>query len=818
MKYLPLVLITILMSRDVFAAPVHLSGDGAPQMAIVVAPNASAEVRSLAIELSQALKTITGAEFSIQAQDGEQGIVIGTSEEWPGHLPKPAEGLSPLLAREDYLLKSEPHRLLIIGRTPLAVQNAVWDLLYRIGFRQYLPGKKWEMWPADPNLAVDLDVAESPDYFTRRLRVGATTWPENRKAVEEWKRRNRMISGFSLSSGHVYGRIVSQNREFFDKNPGTYTGPQRDPKLDASQQAVLDIVGTYVLKEMEKDPNRDSISMEPSDGGDWPEHSRLGSPSNQAVTLANYAAQILRTNYPGRKVGIYAYNLHSPPPDINVEPDVIVGVATSFIKGGYTADFLMEKWHEKGAEIGVREYLGVAAWDFGLPGRARASDLDYIGRTLSQFHERGARYWDSEVSEAWGVYGLGYFLAARALWNTKEADNRDALADEFFARSFGNSASIMKQLFQKCLLKSGNPMLSEDLIGRMYRLLDEALMLDNPPEVTARIEDFVLYARYVELMFRYQNSEGTSKRSVFDELVKLVQGNFSSFMFDRWTIFREIPGRVFRVKKSEILAWMKDAMDAAKPLDTQSMRKIVADGIKNNPLLDFESVAFSKDLKPYRTSSPGKGKAAAILLRGVNNIYLFAEQENSQFEFIIEAGMVYDNRGAVDVRLFSDQHAILDEAVASVKIEPNKFSQRVKLSSPYKGVHRLEISDGSGGTKVQWPAGQRAVFPASAEESTTFYSDHAMVFFVPKGSKIVGGYTNNRAGKIVTNRGNTVFDFSDMKGPGYFSVEVPKGADNACWSIQGVQGRKLLLTTPPYLARSEDELLIPREAQHEVKK
>lgn len=87
-----------------------------------------------------------------------------------------------------------------------------------------------------------------------------------------------------------------------------------------------------------------------------------------------------------------------------------------------------------------------------------------------------------------------------------------------------------------------------------------------------------------------------------------------------------------------------------------------------------------------------------------------------------------------------------------------------------------------------------------------FFSDHAMIFFVPKGSKTVGRYTNNRIGKIVANSRTTAFAFSGIKGPEYFSGEVPEEMDNTCCPIQS------------YLARSEAEVLIPREAQHEVGK
>ncbi len=794
------------------AEEVQLAHEGRALLPVVVAADAPEEVAALADELAQGLGRMTGGTFVVERGKAERGIFVGTSAEWPGLLPKPEEGgESAPLAREDYRLRTGKEQLWLVGRTPLAVQNAVWDLLYRLGFRQYLPGAKWEMWPHRPSLSVEVDAVERPDYFTRRLRVGNVgAWEPNRSAVEEWKRRNRMVSGFSLSSGHVYGRIVQQNAAFFAANPGAYTGSERDPKLDASYPGMLEIVEAYVNQTIKADPGRDSISMEPSDGSGWREDSPLGSPSNQAVVLANHAAEVLREIAPGRKVGIYAYHLHSPPPQIRVDRDVVAGVATSFIKGGYTAEVLMEGWRKQGAEIGVREYLGVSSWDYGLPGRARAADVHYLATTIPRFYELGARYWDAEATESWGVHGLGHFLTARLLWDTGEAARVDAVLEEFYTRSFGNAAGTMRRFYETCLLKSGKPLLSEDLIGRMYRLLDEALGLEASPEVSARIFDLVLYTRYVELMFRYQNSERSQKEAAFRELVRLAEGNSGSMMFDRWLFFREIPGRTFRVSKREVRKWLAPTLAEAEPLGPEALRQMAREGGQKYPPLPFEVASFSGELRPAPFDELPAGKTRGFTLRGNNRIVLHREaKDGPAFEFTVKGGIIYRDRGNVELRLFSEAHPVLDEPVATASIPPDQTEHSVRLASPYAGAHHLEIRDGSGGTRVEWPEGQRAVFPASADEGTTFHGTLSMVFYVPEGAKVVGGYSYNQSGQLLNAAGDLVYDFSQMEGPGYFSVEVSPGEGGACWKLQNFKGRKILLTVPPYLARSSGELLLP---------
>ena len=65
------------------------------------------------------------------------------------------------------------------------------------------------------------------------------------------------------------------------------------------------------LAQIAANPGRQSISMEPSDGGGWCECdacARLGSITDRALTLANAVAEAVTAKYPGKLVGMYAYN------------------------------------------------------------------------------------------------------------------------------------------------------------------------------------------------------------------------------------------------------------------------------------------------------------------------------------------------------------------------------------------------------------------------------------------------------------------------------------------------------------------------------
>ena len=56
-----------------------------------------------------------------------------------------------------------------------------------------------------------------------------------------------------------------------------------------------------------------------------------------------------------------------------------------------------------------------------------------------------------------------------------------------------------------------------------------------------------------------------------------------------------------------------------------------------------------------------------------------------------------------------------------------------------------------------------------------------------------------------------MIDFGKLEGDGFFKVEVPPGADGALWRFERNIGQRLLMTIPPHLARTGEELLLPRE-------
>ncbi|MFB6371889.1 MAG: hypothetical protein ABEN55_01955 [Bradymonadaceae bacterium] len=89
------------------------------------------------------------------------------------------------------------------------------------------------------------------------------------------------------------------------------------------------------------------------------------------------------------------------------------------------------------------------------------------------------------------------------------------------------------------------------------------------------------------------------------------------------------------------------------------------------------------------------------------------------------------------------------------------------------------------------------------------------VFYVPEGTEKIGGYATPGAdyGDFIERPdGSVALDFENHQRSGYFSVEVREGDDGKLWRLDNLPGRKrFLMTVPPHVADSPDELLLPRE-------
>lgn len=530
------------------AAPaVQLARDGTAHHSVTTAAQASPRVQAAAKTLAEMLGKISGAKFQTTTGDGQRGLAVGRAGDFPGvNLPLKSDPKDPTL-REDYVLRSHANGIWLVGNTDFAVEHAVWDFLHRLGYRQFFPGPHWEIIPTQRELSLAVDVTEHPSYYARRIWYGFGPWDYAAAPYADWCAKNRATSGIALNSGHAYDGILNRNHVEFHAHAeylGLQNGERRTSKFCISNPGLRRLVVADALAQFAKNPDADSVSLDPSDGGGWCECApcqAMGSVTDRALTRQRGRRR--GHGEDGDKfIGMYAYSQHSPPPNIAAHPRVVISIATAFITGGFSVDQLIDGWQQRAKVLGIREYYSVNTWDRDLPGAARGGRIQYLKTSIPHFHERGARFLSAESSDNWGPNGLGYYLAARLLWDVREAGDADALVADFLDRSFGPVRQPMAE-FYKLLTAEKRPPLSDDLVGRLYRRLDEARRGTTDAAIHARLADLTLYTRYVELWLDYSTASGPPRQAAFEALIRHAYRMRTTMMIHAKALYRDLAAR-----------------------------------------------------------------------------------------------------------------------------------------------------------------------------------------------------------------------------------------------------------------------------------
>ncbi|MCX7825004.1 MAG: hypothetical protein N2689_05550, partial [Verrucomicrobiae bacterium] len=485
---------------------------------------------------------------------------------------------------------------------------------------------------------------------------------------------------------------------------------------------------------------------------------------------------------------------------------------------------LLAGWSQRGATLGIREYYSVNTWDRDMPAQARGGNLDYLRRTIPAFHAKGARFMSAESSDNWGPNGLGYYLAARMLWDVSEAERVDELIEDFLTRAFGEAKEPMREFYRQ--LDGAKPhLIVDDQIGRMFRALQEARTLARTPEVRARIDDLALYARYASLYHRYATAKGAARQQAFETLVRHTCRMRSTMLVHAKALYRDLPARDRTVKVPAGAEWDvaegKNPWKSSAPFTESEIAGYIAEGVRNHPLarLDFQPVEFSANLEPAASILKLPDLPAGELGPGrhVQTFFTFVEKAPSVIELQITGGLIphYRDRGNVKVALWkiggasetSERETLVG---IDISVPPDGVERAVKFPAKEPGLYKLTVSDGGDRTLVKWKAGQPLVVPSTlAAPMNDHYSSWTMYFYVPRGTATVGLFGGGH-GEVRDSQDRPQF-WLNGRAPGFYAVPVPQGEDGKVWRIRYGRGSVRLLTVPPYFARSPRELLLPAE-------
>lgn len=777
-------------------------------------------------DLAEKLSSITGAVFQVSTNREDAVIQLKLNS-------KPSAPLE----RDSYSIRTSRDGIEMVGNSELGLQHAIWDFLYRIGYRQYFPGKIWEIIPKIGDLEVAIDVSESPAYANRRIWYGYGLWEHNKEVYRDWVKKNRMNGSFTLNTGHAYHRLIRSQQAEFDAHPEYYALLQgkrkihEHSKLCISNPGVIEAAKRYGIEYFKSNPVADSVSVDPSDGGNWCECqncAKLGEPNDRALILADAVAEAVVNEFGDRKyVGMYAYNYHSSPPTIPVHPNVIISVATAFIKEGMKVDDIIAGWSDKGAIIGIREYYSVNTWDRDLPGAARGSNLEYLAETIPKFHHNGARFLSAESSDNWGCNGLGYYLASRLMWDPDEAGSKDKIVAEFIDNCFGPAKTPMAQFYQ--LIDGSNSrarLVYEDLLARMYRCLSEARSLAaNHEDVQRRIDDLILYTRHAELFNTYRRSSGPDRQQAYEAMIRHAYRIRDTYMVHSYGLYRDVHNRDKTVALPAEAYWkVPESENPWKNSARYSGNEIVSflkEVLEKYEVveLDFEARRYAEDdLVPASTLMKLDPLPPGICQvgRGKRSWFSVVEKAPAKIRLNLTGGLIkhYRDRGNVRVQLYkvggaSETGEEMTLVAEDFSVPPDGVERVVELPVTEPGVYRINLDDGSDMTKVTWSHGQLMTIKMSLDDYPKKITGRwTLYFYVPENTQKIGIYSAASAGQLLDPEGNVVLE---LKQPGgeFLSVPVPEGMSGRLWKVSKAAGGVRLLNVPPFLAQSPEELLLP---------
>ena len=802
-------------------------------------PAGAAILKEAADWLATSLQTAGGAEFSVVAKAGDDPAVIIARADARPDIARTA-GLR-TDGYDDYVIatRARERRVYILGNSEDAARHGVADLLRRWGFRWYAPSPRWHVAPRFRDLAVDLNVVESPQLIERRIWYAYGMSGDDLRPLmqnyQRWAVANRLTLRGLTRTGHSYGHIIGRNKEAFAKN-AELSAMKEDGSRDTTSVPNArkfcfsnpDLIDLAVrdrrrLREESRraNPAAFMVSVDPSDGQGtcYCESCRkLGTTTDRVFHLANEVARRLKSDDPRAWVGLYAYSSHRLPPTIDVEPNVYVQVALGFNRTQYSLPELVDRWSQKVSAIGLREYYGVEAWDWGLPGRARGGRVEYHRKWIPFYAERNLNGINAETNANWGAQSLGLYVASQMLWNPKT--DVDAFVDEYFERLFGDAAPTMRACYQK--LEAAPPLRPVTLLP-LFEDLQTASDQTDDRAVRARLTDLKAYLVYV------------AKFREFD----LVRGRNADRNDAYYAALKPLMNYAWRIRHRDMVHYYALARRLCNGLPVQDKRlEFYMANRKRDPiwktgeaLTDSEietlfkqaaaslkadgdpTVAFSRYFDRVRVpgedagagyihATPQKKLAVSRFRRGLRG-YLGASGPQTA-----RLGIAPTSK-PVTLTVYMRNDAIFEQTYRSRNDEAHRFHD-VEIELPRAFEYRVEIT---GDFELQVPAETPFLFEASVTHPAWISYSGPHYFYVPKGTRELIVDANPRLSLIIPGKGRRDLSPADrVEGKSHIAVKVPEGSDGHVWhTTTQTRGSVMLLNTPPLFSLHRNTIFVPRE-------
>jgi hypothetical protein len=729
---------------------------------------------------------------------------------------------------EGFSINADEKTVQLLANSYLAVGHGIFTYLDFLGYRYYFANPDWYIIPSKPVLFRKWNIVSSPSFYHRRIWYGYGTGSKIADAdYQFWFLANRQGGTINAYFGHSYGNIIAYNRDTFLLHPewfypATEKGklPTGDPKFDMSREDLIQFLIRYTEREIEKSLKDKTerykmISMAPSDGPgtcNSPACQQLGTITDRVYYLVNRVARAIQKKYPSTLIGCMAYGEYSPPPTKKVEPNVFVGVTTAFNNSTFTIDQLIDEWRKKGAMVGIYDYFSWYAWDFDVPGQSLASRTNDLIKSIRKYAAKGVKAYEAESSIGWISKGLGYYLAARQMWDIN-ADPEKA-KKEFFANCFGRAADLMEKLwgewenYKFTMIRDGD-------LARWIDYTVDAGKKETSEAVARRLLQVKSYLHYLFLYRNYQmeKTEANLLKLLSYGYRKLDEGSVSGYpavyVLGGQSGF---PGMGFE----ENAKWKADKRPVGPAETNQFMT------------LDRNQLRVPDAVKTYTTANsfqhvPNLGRYQKLVADSANQdakfwmtnewvIGIKNKSANNYIDFIGDYIGDPTNKKSYKINVYpyrKDGDVTGQTPLVSYAYNKKQVKDRISLAGLNPGNYTMIVEDPVKIFKVAFSPAVDYSMVMRADRPVNATGIYYGFLYVPPGVKKFN-IVKTIVLHLVTPTGRKI-NFNDNKQEDV-QVEVLKG-EEGLWQIKPLNGKLYVEGIPPYLGTSAYQMLVPAGAQ-----
>lgn len=789
---------------------------------IALEANASKHAHDTAEALRKWLDKVTGKAFNITERSAGPGIFLVTENS--SLLPQ--ADLNPLrktTSPEAFLISGDATRLWIVGKTDLGLDRGVHWYLDQLGCRWLLPSERWTIVPKRPDITLKIHSLQSPAFDLRNFAgtgyFGRPVIDPKQRMAAAWElyQRQNLLGGDIRLGGHVGEAFALKHKAEWLKHPEylAETNGQRQVwtpnaivKLCASNPGLQTLwVRNRVddlRAQLKVNPRVRSVSVEPSDGGGHCECAacrKLGSVSDRVFTLANLAALEVQREFPGKFVNLYAYNEHAAPPNIAIEPNVIVSIVPyGFQRTGMAPEEFILAWEKKCGTLAMYDYWNIPDWSRNLPDMAPQSVVDKI-RFWNKHH---VKYFLAESTYCGGSMGLNWYLGTRLLWNPKQ--DEAAIIDDYFQQAFGPAQAPIRDMYGRW---GADFILSDHELGLSFRDLRRAMALTNDAAIVARLVDLGRYVHVMGLWYEYLSAARQSPERIArgKAYVHALWRNYESNMLQ---VFRlaQLIDRDERPALNEINPDNPMWKDIPQFTDAEVLKQIDA-GIARYQPLDFRPARFSSALVPLKEpTAPLSETVVESGLFGYSAGFVLVPPDNvTQVRIAIRVNAVSGPSKQDRVRVTDPAGTI----VFDMKIDNTSKWRTLEIPTVKRGTYRVSVTDQKNSFYLRVPTNLPFV---CTDAFTCADLSPRTYFYVPKGLSAIAVHSPGVIPlKIFKPDGTPVQVERNNQGKNVFLIDVGAGGDGQIWSFSQFKAWQpiRLLNCPNYFAFSPTGMMVPRD-------